>query len=115
VKSDRHEIQEIITLQQTLRERPLPTGVSGTESQKLLYAFYELSSLADYADDKGSFFRRIIHVFRELTAASAGALVLLGDDDTYVGVSPAGDLEPVEDAGLRALLVRSLQLGAVCT
>src|SRR4030095_2593701 len=52
--------EEIITLQQALREQLLPSGVSGTESQKLLYAFYELSSLADYADDKGSFFRRIV-------------------------------------------------------
>jgi DNA-binding NtrC family response regulator/tetratricopeptide (TPR) repeat protein len=105
--------EEIVTLQQALREQLLPSGVSGTESQKLLYAFYELSSLADYADDKGSFFRRIIHVFRDLTAASSCALVLLDDEGNYIGISATGDQEPVKDAGLRALLARSLQLGAV--
>ncbi|HET6349803.1 MAG TPA: sigma 54-interacting transcriptional regulator, partial [Candidatus Krumholzibacteria bacterium] len=109
-----HEIpDEIVTLQQTLRERPLPAGVSGTESQKLLYAFYELSSLADYADDKGAFFRRVQDVFRELTGASACALLLLDDEGRYVSVSPSGDLEPMDDEALRAVLARSLQLGAV--
>ena len=104
--------EEIVTLQHALREQLLPSGVSGTESQKLLYAFYELSSLADYADEKVPFFRRIIHVFRELTGASACALVLL-DDDHYVGISATGDQEPIEDTGMRALLARSLQLGTV--
>jgi DNA-binding NtrC family response regulator/tetratricopeptide (TPR) repeat protein len=105
--------EEIVTLQQTLREQPLPAGVSGTESQKLLYAFYELSSLADYADDKGTFFRRIIEVFRELTGATGCALMLLDDEGRYMSVSASGDPEPVNDAGLLALLARSLQLGAV--
>jgi DNA-binding NtrC family response regulator/tetratricopeptide (TPR) repeat protein/energy-coupling factor transporter ATP-binding protein EcfA2 len=105
--------EEIVTLQHALREQLLPSGVSGTGSQKLLYAFYELSSLADYADDKSSFFRRIIHVFRELTGAAACALVLLDEDGNTIGVSASGDQEPVEDVGLRALLARSLQLGTV--
>jgi tetratricopeptide (TPR) repeat protein len=61
--------EEIITLQQMLREQSIPGDISATGSQKLLYAFYELSSLADYADDKRSFFRRIMDVFRELTGA----------------------------------------------
>ena len=77
-----HEIpEEIITLQQTLRESPLPAGTSGTASQKLLYAFYELSSLSDYADDKTAFFRRIINVFRDLTASTWCALALRTDDE----------------------------------
>ncbi|HKW14030.1 MAG TPA: sigma 54-interacting transcriptional regulator [Candidatus Krumholzibacteria bacterium] len=105
--------EELITLQQTLREQSLPGDISATGSQKLLYAFYELSSLADYADEKGSFFRRIIDVFRELTGASACAIVLRREDEQFVNVTPAGDAEPVEDAGLRALLERSLQLGAM--
>jgi two-component system response regulator AtoC len=104
--------EELITLQQTLREQALPGDISATGSQKLLYAFYELSSLADYADDKGSFFRRIIDVFRELTGASACALVLRHEDEQFVNMA-GGDAEPVDDAGLRALLERSLQLGAV--
>jgi Nif-specific regulatory protein len=39
--------------------------------------------------------------------------VLIDDDGHFVGISAGGDQEPVEDAGLRALLARSLQLGAV--
>jgi DNA-binding NtrC family response regulator/tetratricopeptide (TPR) repeat protein len=105
--------EEIVTLQQTLREQSIPGDISATGSQKLLYAFYELSSLADYADDRGSFFRRIMDLFRELTGASACMLVLRRDDEQFVSVTPAGDAEPVDDAGLRALLERSLQLGAV--
>ncbi len=105
--------EEIVTLQQTLREQALPADVSATGSQKLLYAFYELSSLADYADDKGTFFRRIIDVFRELTGASACALVLRDENDQFVNVTPSGDTEAIDDAGLRALLERSLQLGAM--
>ena len=105
--------EEIITLQQMLREQAVPGDVTATGSQKLLYAFYELSSLADYADDKGSFFRRITDVFRELTGAGACALVLRREDEQFVNVTSAGDAELVEDAGLRVLLERSLQLGAV--
>jgi DNA-binding NtrC family response regulator/tetratricopeptide (TPR) repeat protein len=109
-----HEIpEEIITLQQTLRERPLPSGVSGTESQKLLYAFYELSSLSDYADDKGAFFRRIVNVFRDLTGASSCALALQTEEEHFVRVASSGDQEPIEDPALRSLLARALQLGSV--
>jgi DNA-binding NtrC family response regulator/tetratricopeptide (TPR) repeat protein len=109
-----HEIpEEIVTLQQTLRQSPLPAGSSGTASQKLLYAFYELSSLSDYADDKTAFFRRIINVFRDLTASNWCALALRSDDDGFVMVSASGDQEPVDDAPLKVLMVHALQLGAV--
>jgi DNA-binding NtrC family response regulator/tetratricopeptide (TPR) repeat protein len=110
-----HEIpEEIITLQQVLREQPLPSGVAGTESQKLLYAFYELSSLSDYADDTAAFFRRVVNVFRDLTGAGACALALQTEEDRFVRVVAAsGDQEPIEDPALRALLSRALQLGSV--
>jgi len=105
--------EELVTLQQTLREQSLPGDISPTGSQKLLYAFYELSSLADYADDRGSYFRRINEVFRELTGASACALVLRREDEQFVNLTPAGDVEPVVDAELCTLLERSLRLGAL--
>ena len=110
-----HEIpEEIVTLQQTLRESPmLPPSTAGTESQKLLYAFYELSSLSDYADDKTAFFRRIINVFRDLTGASWCALALRMDDDAFMLVNAAGDQEPADDAPLKSLMLQSLQLGAL--
>ena len=109
-----HEIpEEIVTLQQTLRESPLPAGSAGTASQKLLYAFYELSSLSDYADDKTAFFRRIINVFRDLTGSAWCALALRSDDDRFVMVSASGDQEPIEDAPLKTLMMHALQLGAV--
>ena len=110
-----HEIpEEIVTLQQTLRESPLlPPSSAGTESQKLLYAFYELSSLSDYADDKTAFFRRIINVLRDLTGASWCALALRMDEDAFLLVNAAGDQEPVDDAPLKSLMLQSLQLGAL--
>jgi DNA-binding NtrC family response regulator/tetratricopeptide (TPR) repeat protein len=109
-----HEIpEEIVTLKQALRESPLPAGSAGTESQKLLYAFYELSSLSDYADDKTAFFRRIINVFRDLTHSTWCALALRSDDDGFVMVAASGDQEPVEDAPLKLLMKHALQLGAV--
>jgi transcriptional regulator with GAF, ATPase, and Fis domain len=39
--------------------------------------------------------------------------VLRREDELFVNVTPAGDAELIEDAGLHALLERSLQLGAV--
>jgi DNA-binding NtrC family response regulator/tetratricopeptide (TPR) repeat protein len=109
-----HEIpEEIITLQQALRERPRPAGPPGEASQKLLYAFYELSSLADYAEDRGAFFRRIVNVLGDLTGASACALALRTDEDRFATVTASGDQEPLEDPALRALLSRALQLGSV--
>ncbi len=110
-----HEIpEEIVTLQQALRESPLLLPSSaGTESQKLLYAFYELSTLTDYADDKTAFFRRIINVFRDLAGATWCALALRADDDAFMMINAAGDQEPVEDAPLKSLMLQSLQLGAL--
>ncbi len=109
-----HEIpEEIVTLQQTLRESPLPAGTAGTESQKLLYAFYELSSLSDYADDKTAFFRRIINVFRDLTGSTWCALALRTDDGGFAMVSATGDQEPVDDVPLKNLMTHALQLGSV--
>jgi DNA-binding NtrC family response regulator/tetratricopeptide (TPR) repeat protein len=109
-----HEIpQEIVALQQTLRENPLPSGASGTESQKLLYAFYELASLSEYAEDKGSFVRRIIHVFKDLAGATRCTLALRTDDERFAGVSATGEEEPVTDPTMQAVLTRALQLGTV--
>ncbi|HXV12690.1 MAG TPA: sigma 54-interacting transcriptional regulator, partial [Candidatus Krumholzibacteria bacterium] len=109
-----HEIpEEIVTLQQTLRESPRPAGSTGTASQKLMYAFYELSSLSDYADDKTAFFRRIINVFRDLTGSNWCALALRSEDEGFAMVSATGDQEPIEDAALKALMTHALQLGAV--
>ncbi|HEX5131463.1 MAG TPA: sigma 54-interacting transcriptional regulator [Candidatus Krumholzibacteria bacterium] len=108
-----HEIpEEIVTLQQTLRESPLPAGISGTASEKLMYAFNELSSLSDYADDKGAFFRRTIDVFQGLLGATHCTLALRTDDG-YVGLNAAGEEEPIVDPVLQAVFARALQLGMV--
>jgi DNA-binding NtrC family response regulator/tetratricopeptide (TPR) repeat protein len=108
-----HEIpEEIVTLQQTLRESPLPTAVSGTVSQKLMYAFNELSSLSDYADDKSAFFRRAIDVFQGLLGASRCTLALRTEDG-FTGVNASGEEEPVTDPIMQAVLARALQLGMV--
>jgi DNA-binding NtrC family response regulator/tetratricopeptide (TPR) repeat protein len=104
---------EIVTLQQALRERPVRTSLAATESQKLLYAFYELSSLAEFADDKTSFFKRAITTLQELTGAHSCMLALAGSDGTFVVVRESGEQEPLVDTGLRTLLTRSLQLGAL--
>jgi DNA-binding NtrC family response regulator/tetratricopeptide (TPR) repeat protein len=109
-----HEIpQEIVTLQQTLRENPLPSGASGTESQKLLYAFYELASLSEYAEDKGAFVRRIINVFKDLSGATHCTLALRAEDNRFAGVNAAGEEETVSDPTMHAVLTRALQLGTV--
>ncbi len=109
-----HEIpEEIVTLQQTLRESPLPPAGSGTESQKLLYAFYELSSLSDYADHMGAFFRRIIAVFQELAGARQCTLAIHKGDKGFVSVDATGEESPVEDAVMQAIFARALQLGTV--
>ncbi len=109
-----HEIpEEMVTLQQTLRENPLPGGVPGTESQKLLYAFYELSSLSDYADDRRAFFRRVITVFRDLVGATTCVLAVRTEDGGFIGVDAAGEEEAVADPTSRAVFARALQLGTV--
>jgi DNA-binding NtrC family response regulator/tetratricopeptide (TPR) repeat protein len=109
-----HEIpEEIVALQQVLRERPVRTSLAATESQKLLYAFYELSSLAEFADDKTSFFKRAIAVLQDLTGAHSCVLALQAPDGSFVAVREGGEQEPIVDPGLRALLARSLQLGAL--
>jgi DNA-binding NtrC family response regulator/tetratricopeptide (TPR) repeat protein len=108
-----HEIpDEIVTLQQTLRESPLPTGLSGTASQKLMYAFNELSSLSDYADDKGAFFRRIIDVFQGLMGATHCTLAMRTENG-FVGLNAEGEEEPITDSIMPAVFARALQLGMV--
>jgi len=109
-----HEIpEEIVTLQQTLRENPLPSGASGTGSQKLMYAFYELASLSDYAEDRGAFVRRVITVFRDISSASSCTLALCLEGDRYASVNQSGEEEPIDDPVLRGVLTRTLQLGTV--
>jgi two-component system response regulator AtoC len=104
---------EIVTLQQMLRERPIRGDVGGTESQKLLYAFYELSSLADYADDRVAFYKRAISVFQDLTGSDQCFLAILTGEDQMVIIDNNGEHEPLVDTGVRALCFRALQLGTV--
>jgi two-component system response regulator AtoC len=107
-----HEIpDEILTLQQTLRERPIRTAATGTATQKLLYAFYELSSLADYADDRAAFFKRITAVLQDLTGASTCFLAVQSGENEFVIINRGGEQEPLVDTALRALFTRTLQLG----
>lgn len=109
-----HEIpEEIITLQRALRENPLPSGASGTESQKLLYAFYELASLSEYAEDKGSFVRRIINVFQDLSGATQCTLALRAEDKGFISINASGEEEPLTGVTMQAVLTRALQLGTV--
>lgn len=108
-----HEIpEEIVTLQQALRENPLPAAVSGTASQKMMYAFNELSSLSDYADDKVAFFRRAIDVFQTLLGATQCTLALRNEDG-FIGINESGEEEPIADPIMQAVLARALQLGMV--
>ncbi len=108
-----HEIpEEIVTLQQTLAENPLPVALSGTSSQKMMYAFNELSSLSDYADDKAAFFRRVIEVFRALLGASNCTLALRTENG-FTGYGASGEEEAIEDSLMHSLFVRALQLGVV--
>ena len=104
---------EIVTLQQMLRERPIRGGAGGTDSQKLLYAFYELSSLADYADDRVAFYKRVINVFQDLTGSSQCFLSIRTSEGQYAIVNRNGEQEPLEDLGLRSLCTRALQLGVL--
>lgn len=109
-----HEIpNEIATLQQMLRERPVKKVPTGNESQELLYAFYELSSLTDYADDRNAFFDRIITVFQDLTGSTSCFLALQTEDNAFVMIDRAGDQERLTDMGLRALFQRAQQLGGL--
>jgi Nif-specific regulatory protein len=109
-----HEIpDEIVTLQQMLRERPIRGGVGGTDSQKLLYAFYELSSLADYADDRVAFYKRVISVFQDLTGSSHCFMTIHSDDGQHALINRSGEQEQLADTGLRTLCNRALQLGTL--
>jgi DNA-binding NtrC family response regulator/tetratricopeptide (TPR) repeat protein len=104
---------EIVTLQQMLKERPIKGGAGGTETQKLLYAFYELSSLADYADDRVAFYKRVIGVFQELTGSTGCSLTIGTGEGQFAVINPQGEQEPLVDLGLRALCSRALQLGTL--
>lgn len=104
---------EIVTLQQMLRERPIRGDVGGTESQKLLYAFYELSSLADYADDRVAFYKRAISVFQDLTGSDQCFLAIQTGEDQMMLIDQNGEQEPLVDLGQRALCARAIQLGTV--
>jgi len=109
-----HEIpDEIVTLQQTLRERPLTAEFTGMNSKKLLYAFYELSSLVDYADDKTAFFKRIITVFVDLTDANACTVALPEDTNRFTLIHDDGEQKPLTDPATTTLCTRSLQMGTV--
>jgi DNA-binding NtrC family response regulator/tetratricopeptide (TPR) repeat protein len=104
---------EIVTLQQMLREKPIQGGAKGTDSQKLLYAFYELSSLSDYAEDRVSFFKRVINVFQDLTASTQCYMTIQTGEGQFAAINLGGDQEPLVDPGLRALCTRALQMGTL--
>jgi DNA-binding NtrC family response regulator/tetratricopeptide (TPR) repeat protein len=104
---------EIVTLQQMLRERPIKGDAGGTETQRLLYAFYELSSLADYADDRVAFYKRIISVFQDLTGSITCNLTIEAGDGAFSVINAKGEQQPLVDPGLRALCARALQLGTL--
>jgi len=111
-----HEIpDEIVTLQQMLSEQPMrpEPGERGTDDRKLLYAFYELSTLPDYADDKTSLFKRIVNVFSDLANASNCWLVLRTEGDSFVEIDARGEQRAIESSAARALCTRSLQLGTL--
>jgi Nif-specific regulatory protein len=102
---------EIANLQQLLRERPIKGGTAGTGQQKLLYAFYELSSLSDYADDRVSFYKRLLNVFQDLTGSTQCFLTILSGEGQYAVINQSGEQEPLVDLGLRSLCSRALQRG----
>ncbi len=104
---------DIVNLQQLLRERPIKAGAGGTGSQKLLYAFYELSSLSDYADDTVAFYKRVLNVFQDLTESTRCFMTIQTGENQYAVIDPDGDQEPLVDPGLRALCARALQLGVL--
>jgi DNA-binding NtrC family response regulator/tetratricopeptide (TPR) repeat protein len=104
---------EIVTLQQMLREKPMQGGTRGTDSQKLLYAFYELGSLSDYAEDRVSFFKRVINVFQDLTGSTQCYMTIQTGEGQFAAINLGGEQEPLVDPGLRALCSRALQLGMV--
>ncbi|MDH3521584.1 MAG: tetratricopeptide repeat-containing serine/threonine-protein kinase, partial [Myxococcales bacterium] len=108
---------EIVTLQQLLREQPgrRGDGIGGTAAQKLLYAFYELSALTDFADDVRAFCERALRVFQDLTGASTCMLALQAEEGTFVNVRAGGEREPLVDPALRTLFARALQLGTLLT
>ncbi|MGD8412832.1 MAG: tetratricopeptide repeat protein, partial [Candidatus Latescibacterota bacterium] len=102
---------EIVNLQKLLRERPIKEGTTETGPQKLLYAFYELSSLSDYADDSVAFYKRVLNVFQDLTGSTQCFLTILGDDGQHAKIDGSGAQEPLVDLDLRALCTRALQRG----
>jgi DNA-binding NtrC family response regulator/tetratricopeptide (TPR) repeat protein len=102
---------EIVNLQQLLRERPIKGVTAGTGQQKLLYAFYELSSLSDYADDRVSFYKRLLTVFQDLTGSAQCFLAILSGEGQFAAINQNGDQEPLVDPGLRSLCTRTLQRG----
>ena len=104
---------EIVNLQQLLRERPIKAGAGGTGSQKLLYAFYELSSLSDYADETVAFYKRVLNVFQDLTESTRCFMTIQTGENQYAVIDPGGDQEPLVDPGLRSLCARALQLGVL--
>jgi len=102
---------EIVNLQKLLRERPIRGGTADTGPQKLLYAFYELSSLSDYADDSVAFYKRVLSVFQDLTGSTQCLLTISSGEGQQSVIDQSGGQEPLVDPGLRSLCSRALQRG----
>ena len=109
-----HEIpEEFSSLQRQLRGRAPRTQFNVPEAQKIMLAFYELSTLTDYARDGREFFVRLSDAVKEIASPNSFVVALATESGSFVAVDTSGTRRALADAGLSALFARTLSRGSL--
>jgi len=105
--------EEISRLQRELKRKPTPEGNLKRGSQKLMVAFYELSSLADHAFDRAEFFKKTMEIVTSIVNPTDCLLALKDSAGDYVLFDRGGAARGTAEPNLRALFSRTLLLGCL--
>ncbi len=104
---------EYVELQRKLRALPARPQLGGSETQKLLMAFYDLSALTDYATDRREFFNRALDVIKDIVGPNDCSIALKTDRGGFLIIDSSGARQPLSEKSLSSLFKQSMLLGTL--
>jgi len=105
--------EEVVLLQSSLSRHKFETSLPGKASQKLLVAFYELSTLSDFALDRHEFFKRALEIVKQIINPNECLFALKGDGDQFMLYDRSGELLGPAGKAHTALFSKTLLLGCL--
>jgi DNA-binding NtrC family response regulator/tetratricopeptide (TPR) repeat protein len=106
---------EFAELQRSLKSSTSKTRTVGDESQKLLMAYSDLSTLSDYAFDRSEFFKKVAEIIRQTIDPDEYWIALKTSGDRFLLLDQMGEQIPTPYEGMDALFRRTLLLGGILT